>query len=322
MSKNVRYSRLCLVHLGAGIGNVVLATPLLIALHELGFTIDVLLAADYAETAELLHPWSVVRRIFAQDMAPPPHAYDHVIPALPPFYAQRFGRPFAALSNALRRPSDALFYRNEQEFYLHFARALGFARDRRPMPSLPIAPSGSFGVTRSTLVLAPGCKTGEMAAKRWPHYSELADEFDDVAVVGTADDLHRYNNAPIQFAPHIKTFVDRLTLRQTAELVAGAGAVVANDTGLAYVSAAVGTPTLILFGPTPHTSLGQLPPNVRILRTGLACEPCWFDARFRTCAGRIDCLAQLPVDTVISFLGELGFPGTRYNRLGDYIDSV
>jgi ADP-heptose:LPS heptosyltransferase len=150
-----------------------------------------------------------------------------------------------------------------------------------------------------------------MAAKRWPHYSELVDEFDDVAVVGTADDLQRYDGKPMRFSPHVKTFVDRITLRETAELLAAAGAVVANDTGLAYVSAAVGTPTLILFGPTPHTTLGLLPPNVRVLRTGLACEPCWFNARFRACTGRIDCLAATPVRAVVRLLAELGFPGAN-----------
>ena len=50
-----------LIHLGAGVGNVVLATPLLTALNQLGFEIDVALTADYPETADLLRPWSAVR---------------------------------------------------------------------------------------------------------------------------------------------------------------------------------------------------------------------------------------------------------------------
>ena len=66
--------RSVLVHLGAGVGNVVLATPLLMALNELGFTIDVLLAADYPQTADLLRPWSVVREVFAHGAAPTPAA--------------------------------------------------------------------------------------------------------------------------------------------------------------------------------------------------------------------------------------------------------
>ena len=196
---------------------------------------------------------------------------------------------------------------DEQQYYWNFARRLGYVSERRPFCSLPITPSHPLGRNHRTLVLAPGCKTGEMAAKRWPYYQELADKFDDVAVVGTADDLMRYNGDRIRFSPHVQMFVDRLTLRQTAELLAGAGAVVANDTGLAYVSAAVGTPTLILFGPTPHKSLGRLPPNVYAVRAGLACEPCWFNARFRACANRIDCLAKVSVADVVASLAILGF---------------
>lgn len=295
-----------LVHLGAGIGNIVLATPLLIALHDLGFAVDVLLAADYAETVDLLRPWSVVRRVFAQATECSPRSYQHVVPALPPFYAGRFGRGLASLPNALPRPPAALFHENEQEFYLHFARALGGARVNPGPPSLPIAASDDFGVTLHTLVLAPGCKTGEMAAKRWPHFAALAAEFADVAVVGTADDLRRRDGSGFAFPSHVRSFAGKLSLRETAELLAAAGAFAGNDSGLSHIAAAVGTPAVMLFGPTPHVSLGPLPPNVRVLRRGLACEPCWFRERFRACARRIECLAGLDVQTVAAEVRALG----------------
>ena len=303
-------SREVLVHVGAGVGNIILATPLLAALHEMRYTIDVWLTGDYLQTADLLKSWSVVRAVSTDpSLNLRSRDYRHVIPAIPPFYWPRYAHRYSATLPLVSRPGDSLFYQDEQEFYLSFARRLGYAPDRRPLICLPIAASELQEVGLRTLVIAPGCKTGEMAAKRWPHYSELANEFADVAVVGTADDLRLYNGKPMQFASHVRTFVDRLTLRETAELLAVAGGVVANDTGLAYVAAAVGTPTLILFGPTPHTNLGRLPSNVRVLRTGLECEPCWFNARFRACAGRIDCLAQVPIDAVVCSLGDLGFFG-------------
>lgn len=287
------------VHLGAGIGNIVLATPLLVGLHELGFLADVVLAADYLETADLLRPWSAVREIFTSDQAfPSARNYSCVVPAIPPFYWGRYAKQFAGMRNVVRRPPDALFYQDEQEYYWTFTRSLGCRSERRPWCTLPINPMRPFGASPRTLVLAPGSKTGEMSAKRWPYYSELANEFDDVAVVGTADDLRLYDHTALRFSSHVKTFVDQLTLRETAQFLAAATAVVANDTGLAYVSAAVGTPTLILFGPTPHSTLGPLPPNVRVLRTGLACEPCWLNDRFQACKGRIDCLQRLSVSHV------------------------
>ena len=300
-----------LVHLGAGIGNIVLATPLLIALHELGFTVDVLLAADYPETADLLRPWSVVREVFPQSAAPDSRDYDHIAPALPPFYAARFGRMLANLPRALRRPPDRLFYENEQRFYLHFARALGWANTTHPLPTLPIGAAGAQGVTLNTLVLAPGCKTGEMAAKRWPHFAELSAAFEDVAVVGTPDDLRRADGSTLQFPMHVHSFAGRLSLRETAELMAGAGAVAGNDSGLTHIAAAVGTPTLMIFGPTPHACLGPFPPNTRILRRDLPCEPCWMHDRLRACAGRLDCLGQLDVQTIIRVIRSLNWQTPR-----------
>src|SRR5262249_43946685 len=160
------------------------------------------------------------------------------------------------------------FYQNEQEFYLHFARGLNYPADRHPRPSLPIAPSQRCGVRSGTIVLAPGCKTGVMATKRWPYFAELAGAFEDVVVVGTADDLHKTGGSAIKFPPHVRSLIGELSLRETAEVMASAGVVVGNDSGLSHIAAAVGTPTIMLFGPTPSTSLGPMPANVKVLRSG------------------------------------------------------
>jgi ADP-heptose:LPS heptosyltransferase len=288
-----------LVHLGAGVGNVVLATPLLMALHELGFAVDVLLAADYSQTAALLRPWSVIREIFTSVTPSTLAPYQRIAPALPPFYQERFGHAIAHRPNALARPPNTLFYENEQAFYLHFAHALDYPADRAPRPCLPIAPSETCGVTSGTVVLAPGCKTGVMATKRWPHFAELAADFSDVVVVGTSDDLRRHDGSLMNFPAHVRSFAGQLSLRETAEFMASAGVVVGNDSGLSHVAAAVGTPTVMLFGPTSSESLGPMAANVKVLRSGLPCEPCWLRNRFRACAGRIDCLAALSVESVV-----------------------
>jgi ADP-heptose:LPS heptosyltransferase len=294
------------VHLAAGIGNIVLATPLLVALHDFGFAIDVVLAADYPETAELFRSWSVVRAVFTSGNIPPAKNYQYVLPVIPPFYWQRFAHRFRNTPNLLPRPSDSLFYENEQAFYFSFAQVLGW-EGAIPAVMLPIAPIERADITTRTLVLAPGRKTGEMAKKRWPYFPVLAEEFDDVVIVGTADDLCDGQGKCLQFPVHAHNLASRLSLRETAEIIATAGAFVGNDSGLSHIAAAVGTPTVMIFGPTSEQVLGSFPSNVRTLRAGLACEPCWFNARFRSCRNRIDCLAQVSVENVISSLAELGF---------------
>ncbi|HZT77432.1 MAG TPA: glycosyltransferase family 9 protein [Vicinamibacterales bacterium] len=283
-----------LVHLASGIGNVVLATPLLIALDRLGLAVDVVLDADYADTADLLRGWAIVRAVVDDRSR---GSYDAIVAAVPPFYWARFAKRYRRETRTVPRPPDALFYTDEQEYYVTFARRLGFV-GARPTCALPIGPSDRFGVGGSTVVLAPGCKSGEMSAKRWPGFAELAARFDDVAVVGMPDDL-RVDGRPLALPRHARSFVGALGLRDTAELLATAGVVVANDSGLAHVSAAVGTPTVIIFGPTPHQTLGALPPNASVVRAGLPCEPCWFSgARFAACARRIDCLRDVSVDLI------------------------
>lgn len=295
-----------LLHLASGVGNIVLATPLIVALNEMDFKVDVRLDADYPPAIELLENWYAIREI-RNGLAPRElHRYDCIIPAVPPFYWPKFARVYRGLKNAVTRPPDSVFYENEQEFYLHFARALGYPPDRHPAYRLPVSPSESRDVSATTLVIAPGCKTGEMAAKRWPHFPELAERFDDVAIVGTREDL------PARIFPaHCRSYVDKLSLRETAELLASAGFVVGNDSGLSHVAAAVGTPTLMIFGPTSERVLGSLPANARSIRSGLPCEPCWTGARLHACAGRVDCLAQLSVDRVEAEVRRLLFTSAR-----------
>lgn len=299
--------RRILVHLAAGVGNVVLATPLLVALDRAGFAVDVLLDADYPPTAELLDGWSIVREVFGCGARRAAHLfgrYDALVPAVPPFYWPRLARyyPRAPRPPAIRRPPDALFYRDEQSYYLACAGPLLAGADGHapspPVYRLPVAPSDEYGTGPRTLALAPGCKGGEMGAKRWPYFAELAARFADVAVVGTAEDLRRADGTLIEFPPTARLFTDRLSLRETAGLLASCGAVVANDSGLAHVAAAVGVPVVMIFGPTPERTLGPLAPNVTVVRAGLACEPCWFGARLRACAGRLDCLREISVARV------------------------
>jgi hypothetical protein len=84
-----------LVHLASGIGNIVLATPLLMALDDLGVSVDVWLSADYPETDNLLRDWTVVRAVVNR----PGNfgRYDAVIPAVPPFVWYRFAPFYSAV---------------------------------------------------------------------------------------------------------------------------------------------------------------------------------------------------------------------------------
>jgi ADP-heptose:LPS heptosyltransferase len=295
-----------LVHLASGVGNIVLATPLLRVLDRAGFVVDVLLDADYAGVTELLKGWSAIRCVYdGRYKRPSRTAYAQSLVAVPPFYWRRYALAYAREGSNPYRPPDDLFFRDEQAYYLDFARMLGCDISDPPRYFLPVAPTASGIAGPTTIAIAPGCKTGVMTAKRWPFFPQLAAMFDDIVLVGTDDDLTRFDGTVMHFPNHVRSMVGMLSLRETAGVLAGAGAVVANDCGLGHVAGALGVPTVLLFGPTPHAPLGNLPANVTILRTGLECEPCWHAARYRACERRIDCLRQLSVTTVATTLREI-----------------
>ena len=68
----------------------------------------------------------------------------------------------------------------------------------------------------------------------------------------------------------------RTTLAELAGIVAGAGRVVCGDTGVAHLATAFGTPSVVLFGPTPPTHWGPpatLRARHRVLWTGRPGDP-------------------------------------------------
>lgn len=302
-----------LVHLAGGIGDIVLATPLLIALDRMRYEVDLWLSADYGETEFLFRDWSVIRQIHSGtrptfDL----QAYDVLIPAVPPFYWGRFRRFYWSKRQSVPRPPDALYYENQRNFYLHFSSSLGCIEEAPRSYRLPISDSNIDSLSLRTIGLLPGCKSGEMAAKRWPYFDGLAQRLRDVAVFGTEDDLMMPTGQRIDFPNHATMFTGELTLRHTAEALASVGLAVGNDSGLSHIAAAVGTPTIMLFGPTPDDCFQPMPKHVSVLRSNLECQPCWFENRLSRCNRRLDCLKEISIDEVLgSIIDILGTDAVR-----------
>jgi ADP-heptose:LPS heptosyltransferase len=72
---------------------------------------------------------------------------------------------------------------------------------------------------------------------------------------------------------------------------------VGNDSGVSHLAAAVGTPTVTIFGPTDPQVWAPRGRRVRIVQAALPCAPCPPQSR-RACQGRL-CLQQIPVPTVL-----------------------
>lgn len=87
-----------------------------------------------------------------------------------------------------------------------------------------------------------------------------------------------------------------LSLEKLIAVIRGARITIGNDSGPVHVSAALGVPTVAVFGPTSVEWTAPRGPSVRIVRETISCAPCFK----RECPfGSPRCLAQIGVDRVL-----------------------
>lgn len=94
-------------------------------------------------------------------------------------------------------------------------------------------------------------------------------------------------------APNLAGRTDLMTL---AALLQRAGLMITTDTGPMHIAAAVGTPTIALFGPTAPWRTGPYGQGHRIVRTDLPCSPCFK----RRCPDTPACMSSIRVEQVMS----------------------
>src|ERR1700687_286701 len=155
-----------------------------------------------------------------------------------------------------------------------------------PVPQLDV-PAGETGRWRqanglgtgSAVALAPG-SVG--ASKRWTYYPEaarlLAESGLDVWVVGGPGETALAAEIAATGGPQVRDLTDHtgFDLRSGIVAMAAANVAISNDSGLMHIAAALGTPTMGIFGPTsPYhwAPLNGLAATVQT-KTVVPCQPC------------------------------------------------
>lgn len=217
---------------------------------------------------------------------------------------------------------------DKQAFPLMVQRFVALALPRRerlpdplPRPALRVNESAVADVLRRlqldrespVLVLCPGAEFGE--AKKWParHYAAVAthhvENGGQVWILGSANDSADAKAITgAMTASHADRCTDltgRTSLSDAIHLMACAGQVVSNDSGLMHIAASLARPLVVVYGSTSPAFTPPLADRVRSVSLGLDCSPCFK----RTCPlGHTNCLNMLAPVRVLGALEELGKP--------------
>jgi heptosyltransferase-2 len=150
-----------------------------------------------------------------------------------------------------------------------------------------------YGLAGRYAVFCPGAEYGP--AKRWPYFKELAARMEmPVLLLGSAKE--REQAASIGG----RNLAGETTLDEAIDLIAGAQLVVANDSGLMHVAAALGRPQVALFGSSSPKHTPPLSDQARVIWLGIECSPCYA----RECPlGHFRCMKELTVEHVLEKIG-------------------
>ena len=180
----------------------------------------------------------------------------------------------------------------------HYARLGGESGAALSSPHLEVSAEEvgetrrRFGLEGAYTVFCPGAEYGP--AKRWPYFGELA-----ARITGPVVLLGSKNDAPAAAGIPARNLVGQTTLDEAIRLIAGAAAVVSNDSGLMHVAAALGRPLVALFGSSSPEHTPPLSPRARVLWLRIECSPCFA----RECPlGHFRCMKELGVDQVAAAL--------------------
>jgi heptosyltransferase-2 len=245
----------------------------------------------------------------------------------------------ALLTHPLPLP-DWRSSRHEVFYYLYLVTALEqmlFGRsdicESEPDASIQISQSRkaeaaellrTYGVGEAEPVVAICPGSINSRAKRWPsdRFAALADRLIEsgrrVLLIGSRDELDVSEEVIRRMQKEPVVLTGKTSLDQITAVLDRADLIVTNDTGPAHIGAALGRPTIVIFGPTNPLTTRPFAPEAEILRNPPDCAPCML----RDCPIDHRCMTALTVDEVFEHSVALLKRGSFAKTVRSLCDSV
>jgi heptosyltransferase-2 len=165
------------------------------------------------------------------------------------------------------------------------------------------------GLTGKALVgINPGAAYG--GAKRWPaaRLGQVADAMaaEGAEIVSTASKYEAALAEEVEHAAKCKVhrLGEELSLLELTALLQRLRLFITNDSGPMHMAAALGVPTVSIFGPTDWNVTAPWSRSARIVRQSPQCAPCFL----RECPIDHRCMQRITAEQVIAAAGELLAP--------------
>ncbi len=199
---------------------------------------------------------------------------------------------------------------HHRDRYLHIVASLGADITGTEILSEPPAPSPIYlGQKRWRICLSPGAEFGE--AKRWPRerYAEtvsrlrreLPEHIIEISIVGSLAEASLGEELAAQIHHPRVNLAGRTTIGELIDHLSSCHLVLSNDTGTMHLAAALGVPTVAIFGSTDPDLTRPSGESHRVIREKVECSPCFK----RTCPIDFRCMTRIKTEQVVRELREM-----------------
>ena len=160
---------------------------------------------------------------------------------------------------------------------------------------------GRAGVDLSKRIVAFGAGSTNSMAKRWggEKFAELGTKLSaeldaNILLLGSKSESDVSRQVIGLANVDIIDLAGATDLAMTTAILSECDLFVSNDMGLAHVAAAVGTKTIVIFGPTNDITTRPFGPNAVVVRHDVECSPCML----RECPIDHRCMTRMSADVV------------------------
>jgi heptosyltransferase II len=225
--------------------------------------------------------------------------------------------------------------RHEVFYYLNLVseaerRILGRDTVSRAMPDISLDVSedrkhwarqklASVGVDNGRKTVLLGVGSTNSKAKRWPaeRFAALCDLLQielaaNVVLIGSPGDKGAAAMVSEMAVRKPVDLVGSTTVAEAAAITSVADLLISNDMGLAHVAPAVGTRTIVIFGPTDPETTRPFSDKAAIVRHDVPCSPCML----RECPIDHRCMIGINAKTILEAADRLLAPDVIYETTG------
>lgn len=159
-----------------------------------------------------------------------------------------------------------------------------------------------LGADPTKKIIALGVGSTNSRAKRWPaeRFAALNDRLQNdldanVVLIGSKDEADIAGQVSATCTKPPINLAGSTDLAEAVAILSAVDLLISNDMGLAHAAPAIGTHTIVLFGPTNPETTRPFSDNAVVVRKDVDCSPCML----RDCPIDHRCMIRIEVDEVL-----------------------